>query len=75
MKKEIKTTGKYCERCGEEVHITENITKLGFGFRPIELYLCTICCKKVRERNSKIKDKFTKKLVKLSDEYQRRLLR
>lgn len=64
-----------CNRCGKDLPIKPVPTIFEFGFRKQEVILCQTCAAEVQTTEKNLKEKYKKKLVKLMNEYYRKLLK
>ena len=58
-----------CNRCGKELAIRPIPTIFELGFRKEEMVICPTCVVEVKENEKKLKDKYKKKLIKITNEY------
>ncbi|MFW6311760.1 MAG: hypothetical protein ACOC1K_05945 [Nanoarchaeota archaeon] len=66
----------YCERCGKILPKGGNYTyNFELGFKEIGLDLCNECAPVIRERHKNISEEYKKKLLKLYNKFQTKLLK
>jgi len=68
-------SNKFCDRCGIRLDNLNHTKRFSFGFKEIELELCTNCSSIIEKRHREIQKKYSGKLLKLYNKFYRKLLK